>query len=64
MAHIVGDLAKYFQFDEINIDNWHFKLYYKVNNRTNEKKMTTSLSYMNKAQPKPWAILTKGGNTA
>ena len=29
MAHIVGDIAKYFQFDEINIDSWHFKLYYK-----------------------------------
>eukprot|EP00095_Tigriopus_kingsejongensis_P003530 maker-scaffold106_size358372-snap-gene-0.15 protein:Tk03530 transcript:maker-scaffold106_size358372-snap-gene-0.15-mRNA-1 annotation:"innexin inx2" len=29
MAHLVGDLAKYFQLDDVNIDNWHFKLYYK-----------------------------------
>lgn len=29
MAHLVADFGKYFQFDEINIDNWHFKLYYK-----------------------------------
>ena len=29
MAHLVGDLAKYFQIDEINIDNWYFKLFYK-----------------------------------
>ena len=29
MAHIVGDLVSYLKFDEINIDNWHFKLYYK-----------------------------------
>lgn len=29
MAHLVGDLVSYFQFDEINIDNWHFKMYYK-----------------------------------
>ena len=25
----MGDLAKYFELDEVNIDNWHFKLYYK-----------------------------------
>ena len=29
MAHLVGDIAKYFQIDEINIDNWYFKLFYK-----------------------------------
>lgn len=29
MAHIVGDLMQYFQFDDVNIDNWHFKMYYK-----------------------------------
>ncbi len=29
MAHLVGDLVQYFKFDEVNIDNWHFKLYYK-----------------------------------
>ncbi len=29
MAHLVQDLLQYLQFDEINIDNWHFKLYYK-----------------------------------
>ena len=29
MAHLLGDLAKHFQLDETNIDNWHFKLYYK-----------------------------------
>ena len=30
MAHLLGDLVKYFSFDEINIDNWMFKMYYKV----------------------------------
>ena len=30
MAHLLSDLVKYFAFDEINIDNWMFKLYYKV----------------------------------
>ena len=30
MAHLLSDLVKYFAFDEINIDNWMFKMYYKV----------------------------------
>jgi len=30
MAHLLSDLAGYFKLDEINIDNWTFKLYYKV----------------------------------
>ena len=30
MAHLLTDLANYFKLDEINIDNWTFKLYYKV----------------------------------
>ena len=30
MAHLLSDLANYFTLDEINIDNWTFKLYYKV----------------------------------
>ena len=30
MAHLLGDLLKYFAFDEINIDNWMFKLYYRA----------------------------------
>jgi len=30
MAHLLGDLVKYFAFDEINIDNVMFKLYYKA----------------------------------
>jgi len=30
MTHILSDLANYFTLDEINIDNWTFKLYYKV----------------------------------
>jgi len=30
MAHLLSDLANYFKLDEINIDNWTFKLYYKV----------------------------------
>ena len=30
MAHLLGDLLKYFAFDEINIDNVMFKLYYKA----------------------------------
>ena len=30
MAHLLSDLASYFNLDEINIDNWTFKLYYKV----------------------------------
>ena len=29
MAHLLSDLVKYFAFDEINIDNWMFKMYYK-----------------------------------
>jgi hypothetical protein len=29
MMHLIGDIAKYFKFDEVNIDNWVFKLYYK-----------------------------------
>jgi len=27
--HLIGDIAKYFKFDEVNIDNWVFKLFYK-----------------------------------
>jgi len=30
MAHLLSDLANYFNLEEINIDNWTFKLYYKV----------------------------------
>jgi hypothetical protein len=30
MAHLLSDLANYFRLDEINIDNWTFKLYYNV----------------------------------
>ena len=30
MAHLLTDLANYFTLEEINIDNWTFKLYYKV----------------------------------
>jgi len=30
MAHLLGDLVGYFKFDEINIDNWTFKLFYKA----------------------------------
>jgi len=30
MAHLLSDLVSYFTLDEINIDNWTFKLYYKV----------------------------------
>ena len=30
MAHLLTDIANYFNLDEINIDNWTFKLYYKV----------------------------------
>lgn len=30
MAHLLSDLANYFNLDETNIDNWTFKLYYKV----------------------------------
>jgi len=29
MMHLIGDIAKYFQFDEVNIDNFVFKLFYK-----------------------------------
>ena len=27
MAHLVEDVTKYFQFEDIEIDNWAFKLY-------------------------------------
>ena len=30
MAHLLSDLANYITLDEVNIDNWTFKLYYKV----------------------------------
>jgi len=30
MAHMLKDLVDYFRLDDINIDNWTFKLYYKV----------------------------------
>ena len=30
MAHLLSDLANYFNLEETNIDNWTFKLYYKV----------------------------------
>jgi len=30
MAHMLKDLVDYFKLDDINIDNWVFKLYYKV----------------------------------
>lgn len=30
MAHLLTDLANYFKLDEINIDNWTFKCFYKV----------------------------------
>ena len=29
MAHLLGDISKYFKFDETNIDNWMFKLFHK-----------------------------------
>lgn len=29
MAHVLTDLLQYLRFDDIDIDNWHFKLYYK-----------------------------------
>ena len=29
MMHLVGDIVKYFSFDDVNIDNWVFKLFYK-----------------------------------
>lgn len=28
MAHLVGDIAKYFKIEEIDIDNWVFKMFY------------------------------------
>ena len=30
MAHLLADFVNYFKLDEINIDNWTFKLFYKV----------------------------------
>ena len=29
MAHLLSDLVSYMKFDDINIDNWMFKMYYK-----------------------------------
>jgi len=29
MLHLVGDVVKYFSFDDVNVDNWVFKLFYK-----------------------------------
>ena len=31
--HLLSDLVSYFTLDEINIDNWTFKLYYKGQNK-------------------------------
>ena len=28
MAELIGNVVKYFKFEEIDIDNWVFKLYY------------------------------------
>ena len=30
MAHLIHDLASWFKLDEINIDTWQFKLYYRA----------------------------------
>ena len=30
MSRLLSDLANYITIDEINIDNWTFKLFYKV----------------------------------
>ena len=30
MAQLLSDLTKYFKFEEVNIDNWTFKLFYKA----------------------------------
>ena len=30
MAHLMHDLASWFKLDEIDIDNWMFKLYYRA----------------------------------
>ena len=30
MAHLIASLKDYFELDEINIDSWTFKLYYKA----------------------------------
>ena len=30
MAHLLSDLANFLNLEETNIDNWTFKLYYKV----------------------------------
>ena len=43
MAHLLGDLVKYFAFDEINIDNVMFKLYYKASMVRYEGKLTAEL---------------------
>jgi len=29
MLNLVGDVVKYFSFDDVNVDNWVFKLFYK-----------------------------------
>ena len=29
VLHIISDVVQYFSFDDINIDNWVFKLFYK-----------------------------------
>ena len=30
MAELIGNILKYFKFEEIDIDNWVFKLYYQA----------------------------------
>ena len=30
MAHLIASLKDYFELEEINIDSWTFKLYYKA----------------------------------
>ena len=37
MAHMLKDLVDYFKLEEINIDNWTFKLYYKVTAEREER---------------------------
>ena len=43
MAHLLGDLVKYFAFDEINIDNVMFKLYYKASMVRQQAELTAEV---------------------
>ena len=55
MSNILSDILKYLSFDDVNIDNTMFKMYYKVYGKSDRKahKISLSLRSQSKLQLKP-----------